>query len=310
MTEQIKATKRQRDITFEHTGAHVALCHKDNPAANLKTTLITRSTSGITDQQVVSELALIEKAKFNSEVRSKLSEALQDEFASRYEWLYLEDFSEDEVVFQADAGMFIVGYSLSSDDEYSFDEVARGFSYELVRVENGKVKLSEDAQSKLSEGEYVLVNKALNNPETNSRVQKALAAFTEKKEKMQEEIQKAVAAKDAEITALQAEIAKSKEELAKAQEIVKAAEDARKAQVLKAREVEVASLIQTGSVELVKSTEALSDEAFAEIVKALKSQKGAVEQSDLMKQVSDPNAEAPQVEEATTAILKAKYAAK
>ena len=62
MTEQIKATKRQRDITFEHTGAHVALCHKDNPAANLKTTLITRSTSGITDQQVASELALIEKA--------------------------------------------------------------------------------------------------------------------------------------------------------------------------------------------------------------------------------------------------------
>lgn len=138
MTEQIKATKRQRDITFEHTGAHVALCHKDNPAANLKTTLITRSTSGITDQQVASELALIEKAKFNSEVRSKLSEALQDEFASRYEWLYLEDFSEDEVVFQADAGMFIVGYSLSSDDEYSFDEVARGFSYELIRVENGQ----------------------------------------------------------------------------------------------------------------------------------------------------------------------------
>lgn len=306
-----KAKNRLSNFSFDHDGAHIALVHKDQGGpANLKTTLLTKSTSGITDQQVASQLALIEKAKFNSEVRSKLSEALQDEFASRYEWLYLEDFSEDEVVFQADAGMFIVGYSLSSDDEYSFDEVARGFSYELIRVENGQVKLSEDAQSKLSEGEYVLVNKALNNPETNSRVQKALTAFTEKKEKMQEEIQKAVAAKDAEITALQAEIAKSKEELAKVQEIVKAAEDARKAQVLKAREVEVASLIQTGSVELVKSTEALSDEAFAEIVKALKAQKEAVEQSDLMKQVSDPNAKAPQVEEATTAILKAKYAAK
>ena len=309
MTE--KAKRRLTDFNFEGQGSHVALVHKDQGGpANLKTTLLTKSTKSITDQQVASELALIEKAKFNSEVRSKLYEALKDKFASRYEWLYLEDFSEDEVVFQADAGMFIVGYSLSSGDEYSFDDVARGFSYEMVRVENGQVKLSEDAQSKLSEGEYVLVNKALNNPETNSRVVKALAAFTEKKEKMQEEIQKAVAAKDAEITALQAEIAKSKEELTKVQEIVKAAEDARKAQVLKAREVEVASLIQTGSVELVKSTEALSDEAFAEIVKALKAQKEAVEQSDLMKQVSDPNAEAPQVEEATTAILKAKYAAK
>lgn len=304
MTEQIKPTKKQREITFEHTGAHIALCHKDNPAANLKTTLITRSTSGITDQQVASELALIEKAKFNSEVRSKLSEALQDEFASRYEWLYLEDFSEDEVVFQADAGMFIVGYSLSSDDEYSFDEVARGFSYELIRVENGQVKLSEDAQSKLSEGEYVLVNKALNNPETNSRVIKALADFTEKKEKMQEEIQKAVAAKDAEIAKLQAD-------MASLQEIVKAAEAAKKESLLKARETEVSSVLKEGAAELVKSTAELNDEAFAQIVKALGVQKAAVEASDLMNEVSDPNASVEVVEKNTTAeIIKARYAQK
>lgn len=303
MTVQ-KATKRQREITFEHDGAHVALCHKDNPAANNFTTLITKSTSDITDQQVARELALIEKAKFNSEVRSKLSEALQDEFASRYEWLYLEDFSEDEVVFHTDAGMFIVGYSLSSDDEYSFDEVARGFSYELIRVENGQVKLSEDAQSKLSEGEYVLVNKALNNPETNSRVIKALADFTEKKEKMQEEIQKAVAAKDAEIAKLQAD-------MASLQEIVKAAEAAKKESLLKARETEVASVLKEGAAELVKSTAELNDEAFAQIVKALGVQKAAVEASDLMNEVSDPNASAEVVEKNTTAeIIKARYAQK
>ena len=302
MTE--KAKRRLTDFNFEGQGSHVALVHKDQGGpANLKTTLLTKSTKSITDQQVASELALIEKAKFNSEVRSKLYEALEDKFASRYEWLYLEDFSEDEVVFQADAGMFIVGYSLSSGDEYSFDDVARGFSYEMVRVENGQVKLSEDAQSKLSEGEYVLVNKALNNPETNSRVVKALAAFTEKKEKMQEEIQKAVAAKDVEIAKLQAD-------MASLQEVVKAAETAKKEATLKARETQVSAVLKEGAVELVKSTSELNDEAFAEIVKALKAQKEAVEQSDLMKQVSDPNAEAPQVEEATTAILKAKYAAK
>lgn len=299
-----KPKRRLSDFNFEKEGSHVALCHKDNPAANLYTTLLTKSTSDVTDQQVASELALIEKAKFNSEVRSKLSEALQDEFASRYEWLYLEDFSEDEVVFQADAGMFIVGYSLSSDDEYSFDEVARGFSYELVRVENGQVKLSEDAQSKLSEGEYVLVNKALNNPETNSRVIKALADFTEKKEKMQEEIQKAVAAKDAEIAKLQAD-------MASLQEIVKAAEAAKKESLLKARETEVASVLKEGAAELVKSTAELNDEAFAQIVKALGVQKAAVEASDLMNEVSDPNASAEVVEKNMTAeIIKARYAQK
>lgn len=299
-----KAKRRLTDFNFERTGSHVALCHKDNPGANNHTTLILKSTSGITDQQVASQLALIEKAKFNSEVRSKLSQALNDKFASRYEWLYLEDFSEDEVVFQADDGMFIVGYSLSSDEEYSFDDIARGFSYEYVRVENGQVKLSEDAQSKLSEGEYVLVNKALNNPETNSRVQKALAAFTEKKEKMQEEIQKAVAAKDAEIAQLKAD-------MAGLQEIVKAAEAAKKEALLKSREAAVGAVLKEGAVELVKSTEALNDEAFAQIIKALGVQKAAVEQSDLMTEVSKATAATEPTEKNTTAeIIKARYAQK
>ena len=300
MTE--KAKRRLTDFNFEGQGSHVALVHKDQGGpANLKTTLLTKSTKSITDQQAASELALIEKAKFNSEVRSKLYEALEDKFASRYEWLYLEDFSEDEVVFQADAGMFIVGYSLSSGDEYSFDDVARGFSYEMVRVENGQVKLSEDAQSKLSEGEYVLVNKALNNPETNSRVVKALAAFTEKKEKMQEEIQKAVEAKDAEIAKLQAE-------MASLQEIVKAAEAEKKANTLKSREGQVAALLKEGAVELVKSTETLNDEAFAQIVKALSVQKSAIEESDLMNEISNHGAGAAQELNKTQEIIKARYA--
>lgn len=309
MTE--KAKRRLKDFNFEKSGSHVALCSKDNPGANLYTTLILKSTGGITDQQVASELALIEKAKLNSQIRQEMQAAVSSKFKDDDdEWFYLEDFDDSRVFFWREDSLYVANYSVDNNEQFIIEDTATSVEKEWFYVETGKVILSEVAKDKLEYGEYVLVNKALNNPETNSRVQKALAAFTEKKEKMQEEIQKAVAAKDAEITALQAEIAKSKEELAKVQEIVKAAEDARKAQVLKAREVEVAALIQTGSVELVKSTEALSDEAFAEIVKALKSQKEAVEQSDLMKQVSDPNAKAPQVEEATTAILKAKYAAK
>lgn len=300
-----KAKRRLTDFNFESSGSHVALVHKEQGGpANLKTTLLTKSTSGITDQQVANELALIEKAKFNSEVRSKLSEALHDKFASDYEWLYLEDFSEDEVVFQADAGMFIVGYSLSADDEYVFDEVARGFSYELVRVENGQVRLSEDAQSKLSEGEYVLVNKALNNPETSSRVEKALAEFKEKKDKMQEEIKKAVEAKDAEIASLKAD-------MEKLQEIVKAAEDAKKEAVMKSRQEALSAVLKEGAEEIVKSTQALNDEAFAVILKGYNVQKSAVEASELMTEMSDPNAssEKPVEESRTMQLLKAKYAA-
>lgn len=304
MTEQIKATKRQRDITFEHTGAHVALCHKDNPAANLKTTLITRSTSGITDQQVASELAIIEKAKLNSQIRQELTDAVKAKFHDDDEWLYLEDFDDSRVFFWREDSLYVATYTVSRKDEYIVADTATSVEKDWFYVETGKVILSEVAKDKLEDGEYVLVNKALNNPETSGRVEKALAAFTEKKEKMQEEIQKAVAAKDAEIAKLQAD-------MASLQEIVKAAEAAKKESLLKARETEVASVLKEGATELVKSTAELSDEAFAQIVKALGVQKAAVEQSDLMNEVSNPNASVEVVEKNTTAeIIKARYAQK
>lgn len=302
MTE--KAKRRLSEFNFESLGSHVALVHKDQGGpANLHTTLITKSTSGITDQQVASELALIEKAKLNSQIRQELTDAVKAKFHDDDEWLYLEDFDDSRVFFWREDSLYVATYTVSRKDEYIVADTATSVEKDWFYVETGRVILSEVAKDKLEDGEYVLVNKALNNPETSGRVEKALAAFTEKKEKMQEEIQKAVAAKDAEIAKLQAD-------MASLQEIVKAAEAAKKESLLKARETEVASVLKEGAVELVKSTAELSEEAFAQIVKALGVQKAAVEQSDLMKQVSDPNAEAPQVEEATTAILKAKYAAK
>ena len=302
MTVQ-KATKRQREITFEHDGAHVALCHKDNPAANNFTTLLTKSTSGITDQQVASELALIEKAKLNSQIRQELYDAVKAKFHDDDEWLYLEDFDDSRVFFWREDSLYVATYTVSRRDEYIVADTATSVEKDWFYVDTGRVILSEVAKDKLEDGEYVLVNKALNNPETSGRVEKALAAFTEKKEKMQEEIQKAVAAKDAEIAKLQAD-------MASLQEIVKAAEAAKKESLLKARETEVASVLKEGAAELVKSTAGLDDEAFAQIVKALGVQKAAVEQSDLMNEVSNPNA-SEQVQKNTTAeIIKARYAQK
>ena len=301
MTEQIKATKRQRNITFEHTGAHVALCHKDNPAANLKTTLLTKSTAGITDQQVASELALIEKAKLNSQVRKELEDAVKSKFQDDDEWLYLEDFDDSRVFFWRENSLYVANYRMDRNEQYIVEDMATSVEKDWFYVETGKVILSEVAKDKLEDGEYVLVNKALNNPETNTRVEKALVAFTEKKEKMQEEIQKAVAAKDAEIAALQAE-------LAKAQEIVKAAEAEKKANMLKAREAKVQEFLKDGAVELVKSTEALNDEAFEQVLKALGVQKAAVEESGLMTEMSNSNAAEVQEVNKTAEIIKAKYA--
>lgn len=302
MTDKQKAKRRLTDFNFEGAGSHVALVHKEQGGpANLKTTLLTKATGGISDQQVASQLALIEKAKLNSLIRQQLEDAVKAKFQDDDEWLYLEDFDESQAFFYTEKGMYVVKYSLSNDDMYILEDQATSVEREWFYVETGKVLLSEQAKDMLKEGEYVLVNKALNNPETNARVQKALADFTEKKVKMQEEIQKAVAAKDAEIAALQAKVNGL-------EEIVKAAEAEKKANVLKAREAQVSAVLKEGAVELVKSTEALDDNAFEAVLKALGVQKAAIEQSDLMNEMSDSNAAPVQEINKTAEIIKARYA--
>ena len=298
-----KAKRKLTEFNFEKSGSHVALCHKDNPGANNYTTLIHKATEGITDQQVASELALIEKAKLNSQIRQELSDAVKSKFQDDDEWLYLEDFDDSRVFFWRGDDLYVATYTVSRKDEYIVADTATSVEREWFYADTGKVILSEVAKDKLEDGEYVLVNKALNNPETSERVEKALVAFTEKKEKMQEEIQKAVAAKDAEIAKLQAD-------MASLQEIVKAAETAKKEALLKARETQVSAVLKEGAVELVKSTSELNDEAFAQIVKALGVQKAAIEQSDLMIQVSDSDSGAAQPTNTTAEIIKARYAVK
>lgn len=299
-----KAKRRLSEFNFESSGSHVALVHKEQGGpANLYTTLLTKATESITDQQVASELALIEKAKLNSQIRQELSDAVKSKFQDDDEWLYLEDFDDSRVFFWRGDDLYVATYTVSRKEEYIVADTATSVEREWFYVDTGRVILSEVAKDKLEDGEYVLVNKALNNPETSERVEKALVAFTEKKEKMQEEIQKAVAAKDAEIAKLQAD-------MASLQEVVKAAETAKKEATLKARETQVSAVLKEGAVELVKSTSELNDEAFAQIVKALGVQKAAIEQSDLMIQVSDSDSGAAQPTNTTAEIIKARYAVK
>lgn len=301
MTTAVKQ-HRLTDIKFEHEGAHVALVFAaQGGPANGVTTLLTKATHDISDADV-GELLQLDKAKFNSEVRSELAEALREKFVSGYEWLYLEDFSEGEITFSSDTGLWIVGYSLSASGEYVFDDQARGFGYEMIRVENDQIKLSADAQEKLSKGELVLVNKALENPETNERLTKALNDLTEKKVKMDEEIQKAVATKDAEIAAMKADLEKALAAVAKF-------EADKQEMVLKAREVTASEFMKTGAADLVKSTASLDDAAFGAVIAAMSLQKAAVQESDLMKELSNPDAKAVTPVNTTEELLKAQFSA-
>ena len=297
MTE--KAKRRLKNFNFEATGSHVALCSKDNPGANKYTTICLKSTEGITDTQVAEQIALIEKAKYSSQVKAAIESAISEKYDD--DWLYVEDYNDTVVIFWKDDSLYSVAYTVDQDENYILAETANEVKREYIYSPTGKVEISEDAEKKLEEGVYVLVAKALSTPETIGRAEQALATYNKKKEKMQEEIQKAVEAKDAEIAKLQAE-------MASLQEIVKAAEAEKKANMLKSREGQVAALLKEGAVELVKSTETLNDEAFAQIVKALGVQKAAIEESGLMNEISNPGAGAAPEINKTQEIIKARYA--
>ena len=298
MTE--KAKRRLKNFNFEATGSHVALCSKDNPGANKYTTICLKSTEGITDTQVAEQIALIEKAKYSSQVKAAIESAICEKYDDN-EWVYVEDYNDTEVIFWKDDSLYSVAYTVDQDENYILAETANEVKREYIYSPTGKVEISEDAEKKLEEGVYVLVAKALSTPETIGRAEQALATYNKKKEKMQEEIQKAVEAKDAEIAKLQAD-------MASLQEIVKAAEAEKKANTLKSREGQVAALLKEGAVELVKSTETLNDEAFAQIVKALSVQKAAIEESGLMNEISNPGAGVAQEINKTQEIIKARYA--
>ena len=298
MTE--KAKRRLKNFNFEATGSHVALCSKDNPGANNYTTLICKQTSGITDTQVAEQIALIEKAKYSSQVIAAIGSAIREKYDDN-DWVYVEDYNDTEAIFWKDDSLYSVAYTVDQDENYILAETANEVKREYIYSPTGKVEISEDAEKKLEEGVYVLVAKALSTPETIGRAEQALATYNKKKEKMQEEIRKAVEAKDAEIAKLQAD-------MASLQEIVKAAEAEKKANTLKSREGQVAALLKEGAVELVKSTETLNDEAFAQIVKALSVQKAAIEESGLMNEISNPGAAAVQEINKTQEIIKARYA--
>lgn len=311
MTEEIKKKKhRLKDITFEHAGAHIALVGGavGGPANGVETVLFkSKGTEDISEQEVeqllkkASGKTEVEKAKFNSEVRTLLRESLDKQFAGKYEWLYLEDFSDSEIVFSTDAGMYIVNYSLSGDDEYVFEDKAVGVEYKSILVENGSIKLSVDAQEKLSEGVYSLVTKALDNPETNQRIVDAVGVTLEKaKVKMQEEIQKAVDAAKGEAAA---ELATVQAELVKAREALAVVEAEKKTTVMKSRQEAVAKFDKDGAEALVKATEALADEAFETLLKSLAVGRAAVEESDLFKQTSVQGSEKPAEESATVQAL-------
>lgn len=123
---------------------------------------------------------------------------------------------------------------------------------------------------------------------------------------LQEEIKKAV---DAAETILKAQVAEKEVLLQKALDQVEAFKAEKQEAIAKARQEAVASVEKDAdkAAVLFKSLEALPDEAFDTVIKALAAKDAVVEDSDLFVQKSKSLDEEVEQENGTSALLKAKF---
>lgn len=305
----------------QESSPHLALCHQAQgySANNRHVSLLMKSVDELSDevkQEVIKALenlgikdsSEINKAAFYSQMRTAMQGAVKEKFGDDKEWIYVEDFNDEVVVFCNEKGIYIVNYMLNTDGSVELEDLATPATSNVVYVpQDGKMLLSEDAEDKLEEGVYTLMKSCV---ESSTTVEHLIKMFEHKHNEeiiLQEEIQKAVAEVE---TLLKAQVADLSEKLEKAQAKIAEYEQAEKDAVTKARKEAIASVEkdEAKAEELFKSLEALSQDAFDVVIKSLKAKEEKLEDSDLFVQKSKNSEVEHEEVNGTAAILKAKYA--
>lgn len=289
-----KATRRLTDIKFEHEGAHVALVgkHQGGPANGI-TTLITKATNNITQEQ-------IEKA-------STVSVTMQfPEFLRKFFGLYWDDAE----VLSAVMGYGRTEYPDTNEKDW-IDSRVESINimkavYKAQDVEKALAALTPEQHLAIMADQEMLEKAFADIPE-HTIEQKEPEMETILKSAHEEFVTKAVADAVAEVQKsldAQAEVLKAAE--AKLAEF----ETAAAAAVTKSRTEALTAVVAADKVEaLMKSLAPLDAEAFAAVVETFAVQKAAEAGSEMFNEsgVAGDGAKTADEVDATTAILKAKY---
>lgn len=298
------AKRRLTDIKFEHDGAHVALVgkHQGGPANGI-TTLITKATNAITQEQ-------IEKA-------STVSVTMQfPEFLRKFFGMYWDDAE----VLSAVMGYGRTEYPDTTEKDY-IDSRVESINimkavYKALDVEKALAALTPEQHLALLADQEMLEKAFAALPEQPTK-QEETQMETILKAAHEEAVASAVAIEKAAGAVAVAEIQKAllaQEEVLKAVQAevatFKAAEATR---VQEVRKSALAAVLPEAQVEgVLKALEAVSEEAFAAVVAGYAVQKAAVDNSDMMSEtgVAGTGAADPVEVDRTAEILKAKYAPK
>jgi hypothetical protein len=292
-----KATRRLTDIKFEHEGAHVALVgkHQGGPANGI-TTLITKATNNITQEQ-------IDKAT-NVTVEMQFPEFLRKFFGMYW---------DDAEVLSSVMGYGRTEYPDTTEKDY-IDSRVESINimksvYRAQDVEKALAALTPEQHLALMADQEMLEKAFAALPETPTE-QEETQLETILKSAHEEFVTKAVADAVAEV---QKSLDAQAEVLKAAQAEIATFKAAEVAAVEKARKDALTAVVAADKVEaLLKAYAPMDAEGFALAVETLALQKAAVDQSDLFVETGvNGEGEADPVEiDRTTAILKAKYAGK
>lgn len=308
--ETTKAKKRITDLTFDHDGAHLALCSKSQGAANNWNKALIMKSHNFSPE-------FIQKAQ---SIQVTLS---IPEFLERFYSIW---GSDGEVLAR------LMGY-VPEDTEWNYEEYIEEklSAFTIIKSLHESKNLPESL-SKLTEDEYMsvltdqaFIEKALtafakepssvaDTSATNvekTKVEASASKVQKKKEKNMTQATPEMVEKSA-LIALEKSMNDTKVELQKALDQVKAFEDEKKQAVIKSKTDAVTALVKDAKQAevLVKAALALDTqedfEALVGVVKALVEQ---VDKSDLFKEVgaSASADESKQEESKLAQVIKSKY---
>lgn len=269
---------------------HLALTHMElqQGAANGRNvSLLMKNKEKLTEEVIKALETLgihpqeLNKAAFYSEIRTALQKIIKEKYADKDEWLYVEDFNDSVVIFCNDRGIFSVDYSYVDGEITVGDLASPVISVLKYEPTSGKMLLSEDAEDKLEEGVYSLVTKALENQESVKHFSKVFKSLEERKNKLEQEIKKAVEAAEA---VLKAKLAEKEQALEKALAKLAEIEKAQKEAVEKSRKEKLSAVVGDEAEELFKAIGELPEEAFAAVVATLEKKSKVEKESDLFKE--------------------------
>jgi hypothetical protein len=298
------AKRRLTDIKFEHDGAHVALVgkHQGGPANGI-TTLITKATNNITQEQ-------IEKA-------STVSVTMQfPEFLRKFFGMYWDDAE----VLSSVMGYGRTEYPDSTEKDYIDSRVESidimKSVYRAQDVEKALAALTPEQHLALMADQEMLEKAFAALPEQPIK-QEETQMETILKAAHEEAVASAVAVEKAAgvaaVEAIQKALVAQEEVLKAVQAEVTAFKAAEVARVQEVRKSSLSAVLPEGQVEgILKALEGVTEEAFAAVVAGYAVQKAAVDNSDMMSETGvagTGTVDAVEVDR-TAEILKAKYAPK